>query len=185
MRGVRQDLLVHDREEVLAREPPQHERLVGADRGRVRVVDVERAHRRRHGGIRQRAAELDHIDGPRRLFRHEVDALERVEVERVRLRRGEQGPAVRIGVRAGERGQARERANRHSPVVMTREADPDPQWPELRAETPEADAIEQRQMAVPDDVDAPVRVPPDASEADVLEQSRVVPVNDEFDDDDA
>ena len=65
------------------------------------------------------------------------------------------------------------------------EADPDPQWPELRAETPEADAIEQRQMAVPDDVDAPVRVPPDASEADVLEQSRVVPVNDEFDDDDA
>jgi hypothetical protein len=60
--------------------------------------------------------------------------------------------------------------------------EPDPQWPELRPETPEADAIEQRQAAVPDDVDAPVRVPTDASEADVLDQSRVVPVDDEFDD---
>jgi hypothetical protein len=64
------------------------------------------------------------------------------------------------------------------------EPERDPQWPELRAETPEADAIEQRQAAIPDDVDdAPVRVPTDASEADVLEQSRVVPVDDEFDDD--
>jgi hypothetical protein len=69
------------------------------------------------------------------------------------------------------------------PDVVPNEPEGEPQWPELRAETPEADAIEQRQTAVPDDVDEPVRVPTDASEADVLEQSRVVPVDDEFDDD--
>jgi hypothetical protein len=51
---------------------------------------------------------------------------------------------------------------------------------EVGSETPEADAIEQGQAADPDDdVEEPLTMPEDASEADVLEQSRVVPGDDE------
>jgi hypothetical protein len=53
-------------------------------------------------------------------------------------------------------------------------------------ETPEEDAIEQHQPAFPDDDDdlddVPATMPDDASEADVLDQSRVVPIDDEYDD---
>jgi len=52
-------------------------------------------------------------------------------------------------------------------------------------ETPEGDAIEQHQAAFPDDDeldDEPATIPDDASEADVLDQSRAVPIEDEYGD---
>ena len=59
------------------------------------------------------------------------------------------------------------------------EPERDSQLLEVAPETPEADAIEQRQAAAADDVDDELEtVPADASEADALEQSRVVPVED-------
>lgn len=54
------------------------------------------------------------------------------------------------------------------------------QEPDIGPEVPEADAIEQRQPAVPEDGDErPDTIPPDAPEADALEQSRSVPPEDE------
>jgi len=45
---------------------------------------------------------------------------------------------------------------------------------------PEADALEQRQSTDPDDMaEDPERVPSDASEADALDQARVVPFDEE------
>ena len=51
----------------------------------------------------------------------------------------------------------------------------------IGAEVPEADALEQMQPALPDDVDdeEPVSIPLDVSEADALEQSKSVPPQDE------
>ena len=52
--------------------------------------------------------------------------------------------------------------------------------PEIGPEVPEADAIEQRQPALPEDMDEePDTIPPDAPEADALEQARSVPPEDE------
>lgn len=60
------------------------------------------------------------------------------------------------------------------------EPEPDPESQEWDPETPEADAIEQRQATVfdnvPDGLDA---IPLEASEGDALEQSRVVPVDED------
>jgi hypothetical protein len=66
---------------------------------------------------------------------------------------------------------------------MTDEPQPDRHLRVVPPETPEVDAIEQRQSAALDDDDGddvPATMPADASEADVLEQSRAVPVEDEF-----
>ena len=54
----------------------------------------------------------------------------------------------------------------------------------IEAEVPEADALEQMQPALPEDVDEdeePASIPPDVPEADALEQSRSVPPEDESD----
>jgi hypothetical protein len=60
--------------------------------------------------------------------------------------------------------------------------EPEPQPLEVPPETPEADALEQRQAAAPDDVDDEFEaVPAWAWEADALEQSRVVPFEDAHD----
>jgi hypothetical protein len=60
------------------------------------------------------------------------------------------------------------------------EREPDPEPPEIEADVPEADAIEQQQPALPDDVDEEqVSIPPDAPEADALEQARDVPLDDD------
>jgi hypothetical protein len=56
------------------------------------------------------------------------------------------------------------------------------QGPEIGAEVPEADALEQMQPALPDDVDDDEElrsIPPDVPEADALEQSRSLPPEDE------
>jgi hypothetical protein len=54
-----------------------------------------------------------------------------------------------------------------------------PPPPEIEPEVPEADALEQRMPALPEDTDdEPTSIPPEAPEADVLEQSRSVPVDD-------
>lgn len=54
------------------------------------------------------------------------------------------------------------------------------QDPEIGPEVPEADAIEQRRPAVPDEGDErPETIPPEVPEADALEQSRGVPPDDE------
>jgi hypothetical protein len=54
--------------------------------------------------------------------------------------------------------------------------------PDIDAEVPEADALEQRRPADAGDIDdADVTVPPDAPEADALEQSRAVPADDDVD----
>src|SRR2546423_414792 len=59
------------------------------------------------------------------------------------------------------------------------EVEDDARVREMKVEVPEADAIEQRQAAAPDDVDDEFdTVPLEVSEADALEQSRVVPVDD-------
>ena len=53
---------------------------------------------------------------------------------------------------------------------------------EIGPEVPEADALEQMQPALPDDVDddeEPASIPPDGPEADALEQSKSVPPEDE------
>jgi hypothetical protein len=66
--------------------------------------------------------------------------------------------------------------------VEADEPEPDPQLREVTPETPEADAIQQRETAFPDNVDDELEtLPADASEADALEQSRVVPVDDSHD----
>ena len=55
---------------------------------------------------------------------------------------------------------------------------------EIGPEVPEADALEQMQPALPEDVDEdeePASIPPDVPEADALEQSRSVPPEDETD----
>lgn len=62
------------------------------------------------------------------------------------------------------------------------EPQPDRPLREVRPEIPEGDALEQRQSTVADDDDrddVPSTMPADASEADVLEQSRVVAFEDE------
>jgi hypothetical protein len=60
------------------------------------------------------------------------------------------------------------------------EREPDPEPPEIEADVPEADAIEQHQPALPEDVDEEhVSIPPDAPEADALEQARDVPLDDD------
>jgi hypothetical protein len=54
--------------------------------------------------------------------------------------------------------------------------------PEIGPEVPEADALEQQQPALPDDVDEdeePATIPPEVPEADALEQARSVPPEDE------
>ena len=84
--GVGEVLLVHHREEVVTREAPQHQLLVGHDRGRVRVVDVERLDRRRQVRIGERAPELDHVDHARRRLGHQVRPLDH-RVARGRTRR--------------------------------------------------------------------------------------------------
>jgi hypothetical protein len=57
---------------------------------------------------------------------------------------------------------------------------PHPAVPELGPEMPEADVLEQWQSTDPADIgDGPETIPPDASEADALDQTRVVPFDDE------
>jgi hypothetical protein len=66
---------------------------------------------------------------------------------------------------------------------MTHEAQPDRHLRVVPPETPEVDALEQRQSAVTDDDDgddAPATMPVDASEADVLDQLRAVTIEDEL-----
>jgi hypothetical protein len=58
---------------------------------------------------------------------------------------------------------------------------PAPDPTEIDPDTPEADAIEQRQEAIPEADPDPEDLPPDASEADALEQAREVPFTDEDD----
>ena len=111
-------LLVHHREEVLAGEPAQHQRLVRADGGGIRRVDVERLHRRSHVRVGQRAAEPDHVDHARRRRRHEVGTLERAQVQRKRTAGRQQRTTVRIGVGARQRRQARDGAAGHAAVVV-------------------------------------------------------------------
>jgi len=60
------------------------------------------------------------------------------------------------------------------------EPEPDPKLSAAGADVPEADALEQRQSTDPDDMaEDPERVPSDASEADALDQARVVPFDEE------
>ncbi|MCU1355103.1 MAG: hypothetical protein JWM89_521 [Acidimicrobiales bacterium] len=62
---------------------------------------------------------------------------------------------------------------------------PDPPLREVESGIPEADAIEQHQDTVPDDVDdQPATLPFDVPEADLLEQARVLPDDDAVDPDD-
>jgi hypothetical protein len=62
------------------------------------------------------------------------------------------------------------------------EPQPDRPLREVRPEVPEGDALEQRQSVLADDDerdDVPATMPADASEADVLEQSRDASFEDE------
>src|SRR5438094_928143 len=122
---VGEDLLVHDREEVLPREPREDERLVRTHGGRVRAVHVERADRRGLPPVGQRAPQVDHVDDPRRRRGHEVRPLQDRVAEAEPRGRRQESAAVRIGVGARERRQAREGAARHPPVVVTRDPDAD------------------------------------------------------------
>ena len=76
-----------------------------------------------------------------------------------------------------------EPTNRTQPqnVFETDEPKPDRPLREVAPETPEGDALEQRQAAgLYDDIDdGPTTMPDDASEADVLDQSREVPIDDD------
>ena len=56
--GVGEELLDHDREQVVAPQPIEHAALVGRDRRGVGVVDDQRPHRRLE--LRERATELHH-----------------------------------------------------------------------------------------------------------------------------
>lgn len=59
---------------------------------------------------------------------------------------------------------------------------PDRETLEIGAEVPEADAIEQRQPAVPEGADEePEAIPADAAEADALDQTRGVPPDEDAD----
>ena len=59
---------------------------------------------------------------------------------------------------------------------------PDREAPEIGAEVPEADAIEQLQPTVPEGVDEePEAIPADAAEADALDQARGVPPDEDPD----
>ena len=124
--GVGEVLLVHHREEIFTREPPEHQLLVGRDRGRVRVVDVERLDRRRQVRIGERAPELDHVDHPRRRLGHQVRPLDHRVREAERAAGRQQRAARRMGVGPGQRGQARDGPARHAAVVVAGEPDPDP-----------------------------------------------------------
>jgi hypothetical protein len=63
--------------------------------------------------------------------------------------------------------------------VGPEEPQPDPPLRELEPETPEADAIEQRQAVVGDSVEDELEtMPAEASEADALEQARIAPIDD-------
>jgi len=75
-----------------------------------------------------------------------------------------------------------ERMRSQSPEVLESEEPlPDADLREVNPESPEADTIEQHRPAVPDDVDEePSMFPAEASEADLLEQARVVPIDDEY-----
>ena len=54
--------------------------------------------------------------------------------------------------------------------------------PEIPEDVPEADALEQRQAALPEEADdEPDTIPEEAPEADALEQARAVPTGDEAD----
>lgn len=57
---------------------------------------------------------------------------------------------------------------------------PDPETPEIEADVPEADAIEQHQPTIPlDAAEEPESIPDDAAEADALDQARTVPLDDD------
>ena len=116
--GVRQHLLVHDGEEVLAREPAQHRGLIRAHRDRIGVVHVEGADGRGQPLIRQHATQMDHVDGPGHRPGREIAALQDAVVETKLAERGEQGPAVRVNVGAGQRGQAGDRPAGHAAVLV-------------------------------------------------------------------
>ena len=58
----------------------------------------------------------------------------------------------------------------------------DREGPEIGADVPEADAIEQQQAVVPEIADDETEaIPPDASEADALDQARSVLPDDDVD----
>ena len=92
--GVRLEEVVHDDEEVLAREARVHAPLVGRDRGRVGVVDVERLHRRVERGI-ERAGPASLMLSVRVPGAHQVGPLERRVVDGERARGREQQAAAR------------------------------------------------------------------------------------------
>jgi hypothetical protein len=96
VRGVGEEVLQHDGEQILARQPAQHGVAVGRDGGRIAVVDDQRANRwaaDARVGPREGLAQADHVDGPR--GRTEVGALER------RLVEGEVGGGGQLHAAAG------------------------------------------------------------------------------------
>jgi len=126
-RGIRQQLLVDDREQILPAEALEDEVLAGRDRGGVAGVDDQRLDRRLEGWIGQRPPELHHVDLPDRgvlQLRH----LDRVRVERLEMEAGgeEEEAAAAVPPGAGQRGEAADRAEGHPAVRAMLHADQGP-----------------------------------------------------------
>ncbi len=146
-RGVGHEVLVHDGEQILAREPREHARAIRRNRCGVRVVDHEGLDRRRaaltgqgrcrHTVRRERITKRAHVDDARQppglIARHEIGPLERGRVDRVGTRGGEEQSARPASPCPGERGQAGDRADRHAATAVALHAVVEPDRRATRA----------------------------------------------------
>ena len=114
--GVGLEDLVHDAEEIVARESRLHLRRFRRDGDGIRVVDVDRADRRVVRG-EQRVADRAHVDRARRPA-DQIRPLERARIDGVGARDRQQRAARGIAPRAGERRQAGDRAHRVAAARM-------------------------------------------------------------------
>ena len=94
-------------------EPAAHGVLLGRHRGRVRVVDEERLHRRLERRVGQDAPELAHVEGARPRG-DEVGPLEGGRVHREGARGGEERAAADVAPGPDHRREARDRPDRHA-----------------------------------------------------------------------
>ena len=114
-------------EEILAPEPLPHEVLMGGDVGGIAVVDQEPTQGRVEPRVRQRLADLDHVDRADLRVRLAAD-IEGVSVQHPSKRSAVNSPRPpALPPRADEGGQAGQGPERVGPVAVVLHADHEPE----------------------------------------------------------
>ena len=123
----------------------QHLPLVGCDRGRVAVVDVEGPDRRAGQLAGKGLAQLVHVDGAG-AGRREVGPGEPVHREVVSAAGREQGTAAGMSPRADDRGQAGDRPHGHAPAPVPLHAVVEPDQRRLLARQAAGEGLDRRHI---------------------------------------